>query len=251
MTEGQPVDYRAILQKTARPEDSLYNNVLPVRRFVRAVLGHQEELQFSTTVVAFSDAAYKVELGIEPHEYYMLQASKVAEIIGTSPNEVSRASEVARSLWEEYKKLTGIAREPVRVYEPLSPEAAARIQNIIREQREGLKGYQDRVEEEMASRESLTKRHMVGLVARKTGQTKKAVEETIDAFLEKLVDQMLNGKRVVLQGFGSFKVTRRSERRVLSHGVERQAPAHNYPQFTPGKTLKREIRVEEDTLLEE
>src|SRR3989344_2566738 len=241
--EAPKIDYLAILQHTSHLDDNFRNPVLPARRFVKAVL-KKEAPQISSAVVAFADAACKIELGIGPQEYHLQQAVKVAEMIGTTADEMIKASEVARNLWGEYKKLTGIASEPVRVYEALNAEAAEAIQKLVQEQRLQLQKQlasteQVYPEETIPYRESLTRKHMVALVARKTGLKKKVTEEIIDAFLDELVGQMLDGKRIVLTGFGTFQVAQRNERKISYENEEILIPAHKYPHFTPSKTLKR------------
>jgi DNA-binding protein HU-beta len=69
----------------------------------------------------------------------------------------------------------------------------------------------------------MTKKDMINLVARKAHLTKKAAEEAVDVFLNEIGRVLSKGEKVVLSGFGTFRV-------ISMKG-----------KFTPGKRLKRQV----------
>ena len=52
----------------------------------------------------------------------------------------------------------------------------------------------------------MTKADIVEDIAQRTGLTKKEVAETVDLFLEKIGDLLVNGQHLEIRGFGTFKV---------------------------------------------
>ena len=52
----------------------------------------------------------------------------------------------------------------------------------------------------------MTKADIVEDIAQKTGLTKKEVAETVDLFLEKIGNLLIEGRHLEIRGFGTFKV---------------------------------------------
>jgi len=54
----------------------------------------------------------------------------------------------------------------------------------------------------------MTKSQFIEIVAKKAHLTKKAATESVDVFLNEVIRQLEKGEKVVLSGFGTFKVKR-------------------------------------------
>jgi DNA-binding protein HU-beta len=91
---------------------------------------------------------------------------------------------------------------------------------------------------------SVTKKELAVLVAKKANLTSKAASEAVKAFLNGIRDSLKRGERVVLSGFGTFKVKSRKARkgRNPKTGETITIAARKAPSFTPGKTLKRAVK---------
>ncbi len=60
----------------------------------------------------------------------------------------------------------------------------------------------------------MTKADIVEDIAQKTGLTKKEVAETVDLFLTRIGDLLVDGRHLEIRGFGTFKVKERKERMI-------------------------------------
>ncbi|AXL54000.1 DNA-binding protein (plasmid) [Paraburkholderia caffeinilytica] len=86
----------------------------------------------------------------------------------------------------------------------------------------------------------MNKQELVDAVAAKTGDSKVATGETIDAVIAAITGELTKGKTVQLIGFGSFSVGARAARvgRNPATGAEIQIPAAKTVKFTAGKAFK-------------
>ena len=77
-------------------------------------------------------------------------------------------------------------------------------------------------------------------MAAKTGSTKKAAEEAVNAFVEVVTDSLKKGEKVQLVGFGSFEVRKRAARKGRNPQTKEEIkiPASKAPVFKAGKALK-------------
>ena len=77
-------------------------------------------------------------------------------------------------------------------------------------------------------------------MASKTGATKKATEEQVEAFVSTITASLKKGEKVQLVGFGSFEVRKRAARkgRNPQTGEEMKIAASKAPVFKAGKALK-------------
>ena len=89
----------------------------------------------------------------------------------------------------------------------------------------------------------MTKKQLVDQVARKAHLTQKATEECVDVFLNEIGRVLAKGEKIVLSGFGSFRVINMKGKTVKIPGSEKTVTikAHRSPRFTPGKKLKRQV----------
>ena len=83
----------------------------------------------------------------------------------------------------------------------------------------------------------MTKAELVAAVAAKTGATKKAAEESVNAFVEVVTNTLVEGEKVQLVGFGSFEVRKRAARKGRNPQTKEEIkiPASKSPVFTAGK----------------
>ena len=86
----------------------------------------------------------------------------------------------------------------------------------------------------------MSKTELVAAIAEKTGLTKKDSEAAVNAFVETVTEQLKNGEKIQLIGFGTFEVSERAERvgRNPQTGAEMTIAASKVPKFKAGKALK-------------
>ena len=90
----------------------------------------------------------------------------------------------------------------------------------------------------------MTKNELINLVASKAHSTKKATEEVIDVFLNEIIKSLAKGEKIVLSGFGTFKIVKVKDKPVIIPGTQekRIVKGHRAPRFSPGKPLKKAVR---------
>jgi len=86
----------------------------------------------------------------------------------------------------------------------------------------------------------MNKAELVEQVANKTGLTKRASREAVDAVISVITDCLWREERVTLVGFGTFQIMQRKARRGRNPrtGETIQIPAKKVPRFRPGKRLR-------------
>ncbi|AJZ56697.1 bacterial DNA-binding family protein [Paraburkholderia fungorum] len=86
----------------------------------------------------------------------------------------------------------------------------------------------------------MNKQELIGAVAGRTGDSKAAAGEAIDAMLGAIMTALTAGDAVQLVGFGSFSTGTRAARvgRNPSTGAEIQIAAAKTVKFTAGKAFK-------------
>lgn len=90
----------------------------------------------------------------------------------------------------------------------------------------------------------MTKKDIVTLVSNKAHLTKKAAREAIDNFLGTITKALVKGEKVVLSGFGTFKITKVKDKLVVVPRTKERkiVKGHRAPRFIPGKPLKKEVK---------
>lgn len=90
----------------------------------------------------------------------------------------------------------------------------------------------------------MTKKELIERVSKKVGLTKKTAEHAVNAVFGNIKEAMIKGDKVVVTGFGTFKVRKRATRpgRNPQTGNAIKIEGHKLPGFTAGKTLKRLIK---------
>ena len=86
----------------------------------------------------------------------------------------------------------------------------------------------------------MNKAELIAAIAAKTGDTKKAAEASVNAFVETVTDALKEGDKVQLVGFGSFEVRKRAARKGRNPQTKEEIkiPASKAPVFKAGKALK-------------
>lgn len=89
----------------------------------------------------------------------------------------------------------------------------------------------------------MNKTELVAAVAKKSELSKKNAEAVLKAFTEVVAEELQNGGKVQLVGFGTFEVSERAERigRNPKTGEEMIIAASKAPKFKAGKALKDAI----------
>jgi DNA-binding protein HU-beta len=89
----------------------------------------------------------------------------------------------------------------------------------------------------------MTKKQIVDVVSRKAHLTKRAAEEAVDVFLNEIGRTLGKGEKVVLSGFGTFRVISMKGKTVKIPNTEKfvTIKTHRSPRFTPGKKLKKQV----------
>jgi DNA-binding protein HU-beta len=86
----------------------------------------------------------------------------------------------------------------------------------------------------------MNKAELVEALAKETGATKKAAEQSLNAITEIISKSLKKGDKVQLVGFGSFEVRKRAARKGRNPQTKEEIkiPASKAPVFKAGKALK-------------
>ena len=86
----------------------------------------------------------------------------------------------------------------------------------------------------------MNKADIIGVVAEKTGMSKKDAEKAVGACIDTVSDALIKGEKVQLVGCGGFEVKERAARVGRNPRTKEsiQIPASRTPVFKPGKALK-------------
>ena len=86
----------------------------------------------------------------------------------------------------------------------------------------------------------MNKTELVAAIAEKAELSKKDAEKALKAFTETVAEQLKNGDKIQLVGFGTFEVAERAARtgKNPQTGEAIKIPASKAPKFKAGKALK-------------
>ncbi|HHV93028.1 MAG TPA: HU family DNA-binding protein [Firmicutes bacterium] len=89
----------------------------------------------------------------------------------------------------------------------------------------------------------MNKSELISAVAEKSGLSKKAAGEAVEAVLNTIAEALAAGEKVTLVGFGTFEVRERAARRGVNPatGAPIDIPATVVPAFKAGKNLKEVV----------
>ena len=86
----------------------------------------------------------------------------------------------------------------------------------------------------------MNKTELIAAVAEKAELSKKDAEKAVKAFTDVVSEELVNGGKIQLVGFGTFEVSERAARegRNPKCGEVMNIPASKTPKFKAGKALK-------------
>ena len=86
----------------------------------------------------------------------------------------------------------------------------------------------------------MNKTELIAAVAEKAELSKKDAEKVVKAFTDVVSEELVNGGKIQLVGFGTFEVSERAARegRNPKSGEVMNIPASKTPKFKAGKALK-------------
>ena len=86
----------------------------------------------------------------------------------------------------------------------------------------------------------MNRTELISAMSEKSELTKVDTEKALKAFIDTVTEELKNGGKVQLVGFGTFEVTERAERngRNPKTGEAIIIPASKSPKFKAGKALK-------------
>lgn len=89
----------------------------------------------------------------------------------------------------------------------------------------------------------MNKTELINSVAEKSGITKKAAGDAVEAVFDSISDALSNGDKITIVGFGTFEVRERAERTGVNPSTRQKItiPATKVPAFKPGKSLKEVV----------
>ena len=87
----------------------------------------------------------------------------------------------------------------------------------------------------------MNKSELTAQIANRSGLPQTQSRRVLEAFIETIGEALSSGDRVQLVGFGTFKVTERSERQGRNPKTKEMMviPASKTPSFTAGAELKK------------
>lgn len=91
---------------------------------------------------------------------------------------------------------------------------------------------------------NVNKDAIVDSLAAKTGLSKKDLEAVLEGFTDLVTEQIRQGNKVTLTGFGTFRVSQRAAREGINPQTKQRItiPAMSVPKFTAGKSLKEAVK---------
>lgn len=99
------------------------------------------------------------------------------------------------------------------------------------------------LKEGIAAMATVTKKELVDRIAEQTGQKRTAVKDTIQAFLDSIIEELANDNRLEFRDFGVFEVKERAARTAQNpKTLERvHVPAKRTVRFKVGRLMKKSV----------
>lgn len=91
----------------------------------------------------------------------------------------------------------------------------------------------------------MKKSELFEIVAKKAHLTKKAAKEAVGVSFDQISKSLIKGEKVVLSGFGTFKVKRvedKKGRKSVNDPTPVIHKSHKVVRFLPAKNLKKAVR---------
>ena len=91
----------------------------------------------------------------------------------------------------------------------------------------------------------MNKAELVAAIAEKTELSKKDTEKVLKALVDVITDELKNGEKVQLVGFGTFDISERPARKGRNPQTKKEItiPASKAPKFKAGKALKDAVNA--------
>ena len=91
----------------------------------------------------------------------------------------------------------------------------------------------------------MNKAELIAAIAENAEISKKDAEKALKAFTDVVTNELKNGQKVQLVGFGTFEVSERVAREGRNPATNKtiKIPASKAPKFKAGKALKDEINA--------
>ncbi len=91
----------------------------------------------------------------------------------------------------------------------------------------------------------MNRTELVNAISERTNISRKDSEMVLKAFVDVVTEQLKNGDKISMTGFGTFEAARREERKGRNPmtGDEMIIPAATVPKFKAGKALKDEVNI--------
>ena len=86
----------------------------------------------------------------------------------------------------------------------------------------------------------MNKKELIDIVSQKKDLTKKDAEALVDTVFDTMIESILEGDKVLISGFGTFKVNDRKARKGISPKTQEEMviPASKTVTFKPSNRLK-------------
>ena len=90
----------------------------------------------------------------------------------------------------------------------------------------------------------MNKTELINAMAEKAELSKKDAEKALNAFIDTVTEELADGGKVQLIGFGTFETSERAARmgKNPQTGEEMEIPASIVPKFKAGKALKEAVK---------
>lgn len=91
----------------------------------------------------------------------------------------------------------------------------------------------------------MNRQQLIEIMSSKTELSKKDTEKVLTAFVDTVTEELKNGGKVQISGFGSFEVAERAARKGRNPKTSEEIliPASKAPKFKAGKALKDTVNV--------
>ena len=91
---------------------------------------------------------------------------------------------------------------------------------------------------------NINKDSLIEKISVKTDLSKKDIEMVIDTMVDTITEDLRQGNKVTLTGFGAFRVSKRAAREGINPQTKEKItiPAMTLPKFTAGKALKEAVK---------
>mgnify|MGYP002868329141 CR=1 FL=1 len=91
----------------------------------------------------------------------------------------------------------------------------------------------------------MNKAELIEAMASKTGMSKAATESAVKAFIDVVTDELKNGSKVQLIGFGTFETVQKAARtgRNPRTGEQTKIAACTAPKFKAGQALRDQVNT--------